>query len=573
MASEALRLYGTEEPVEPVRELRAGALAIELQGARLRRICCDGREVWHGLVFVLRDPDWGTPEPVVRRCDLRSADDAFAADLEGFFPSSPPVPFRLRIEGHADGRVSFEAEAVPPAGLQVNRLGLCLLHPLAACGARVQVRHVDGRLSESSFPTLIPPWPPFMLVRALRHEWAPGCWAEALLEGDHFETEDQRNNADASFKTYSRSNMAPRPYAPPAGVPLRQRALLQVQGRAPAVEAPAPQLAVGSPAGPLPAVGLAIDAADALQPALLEPLRELQPAHLHLAWRPGQPVHWSGVAAMLAAAGARLRLDVFQADDGALRELRQALDAAAVAPDSLALFPAGPAAVAAARRLFPAAAIGGGTPHFFVQLSRLDFLGPVDFASFTTASVVHGADDADVMAGLASLPAMVATWRARHPAVPLRVGPSAIAARASPLGAQPSSDGTRRLALAATDPRDRAAFGAAWALGHAAAFAGAGVQAITLLALTGPQGVLAVEGERITKRPAFDVLALLGRPAERLAVGVSDPQGLAALALRRGGETTLAVANLAPRALTIALAGAPRSVLALPPFGVTCVPG
>ena len=58
-----------------------------------------------------------------------------------------------------------------------------MLHPLSACGARVEVRHVDGRISASTFPDHILPWPPFMLVRALRHEWAPGRWAEAELRG------------------------------------------------------------------------------------------------------------------------------------------------------------------------------------------------------------------------------------------------------------------------------------------------------------------------------------------------------------------------------------------------------
>ena len=53
-----------------------------------------------------------------------------------------------------------------------------------------------------------------------------------------------------------------------------------------------------------------------------------------------------------------------------------------------------------------------------MQLSRLDALGDVDFASFTTSALVHGADDDEVMLGLASLPAMVDTWRTRHPTLP-----------------------------------------------------------------------------------------------------------------------------------------------------------
>ena len=214
--------------------------------------------------------------------------------------------------------------------------------------------------------------------------------------------------------------------------------------------------------------------------------------------------------------------------------------------------------------------VGGGTPHFFVQLSRLDALGAVDFASFTTASLVHGADDDEVMLGLASLPDMVATWRARHPALPLRIGPSAIALRSSPLGAQPPSDGTRRLALAAAGPRSHARFGAAWALGHVVGVARVGVEAVTLLALRGPQGVVAQNGAGAARRPVFDLLAQLGRTARRLAVEVTRPQRVAALALQRCGEAFVLLANLAaePVEVDVVSLSASGTRHALGPYGV-----
>ena len=566
MSAEALRLYGTEEPVEPAQRLHAGPLTLELQRGQLRRIRCGALEVWHGLAFVLRDADWGTPQPELHVVDVQGDGHAFELRIEGRFAAG--LDYRLHAVGRADGSVHVDVEAVPRTDLHVNRVGLCLMHPLTACGACVEVRHVDGRRSASTFPTLIPPWPPFMLVRALRHEWAPGRWAEAELLGDLFETEDQRNNGDASFKTYSRSNMAPRPCTLHAGVMLRQSAVLRVDA-GPPVGADRPPLAVtvavGASAGALPPIGIEIEAADAAVPALREVLAELRPAHLHLAWRPGLAVDWHGVAAMLAAAGARLRLDATPVHRAALLALKRGLDEAGLVPESLAVFPSEPSTIATAHELFRGSAIGGGTPHFFVQLSRLDALGDVDFASFTTSALVHGAADDDVMLGLASLSVMVETWRARHPEIPLRVGPNGIAARASPLGAQPASDGTRRIALAAIDPRSRAQFGAAWALGHAAAFAGAGVDAITLGALAGPRGVVAVEGGRIVYHPAFAVLQELGRPAQRLACTVSHPDRIAALALRRGASNRLLLANLSAEPQTVQL----DTAILLQPFAVS----
>lgn len=574
MDSEALRLYGTDDPVPPVRTLRAGALTLELQAGRLRRIRCGGHEVWHGLAFVLRDADWGTPDPEWREESVREHVDGFEVELDGRWAIG--VGYTLRLRGDAHG-VHVEAEANAETDVSINRLGLCLLHPLSACGARVEVRHVDGRTSASTFPEHIPPWPPFMLVRALRHEWAPGRWAEAELHGDLYETEDQRNNGDASFKTYSRSNLAPRPYTLAAGTVVRQSVVLRVEAAASAGEpaeatvpttAPPVTVRIGDTAGPLPPVGVEIHAADAIVPALPDALRELQPAHLHLAWQPGAAVAWAGIAAMLVAAGARLRLDVHGANADGLQALAQALAGAGIAPESLAVFPSTAVAVAAARAAFPGTPIGGGTPHFFVQLSRLDHLGPVGYASCTTSALVHGADDDDVMAGLASLPAMVRSWGARHPDIPLRMGPNGIAMRSSPLGAQPASDGTRRLALAANDPRSRAQFGAAWMLGHVAALAGTGVEAITLADLAGPSGVVDVAGGRVARRPAFEVLRHLGCPALRRACTVSHPERIAALALERDGRTVLLLANLTAERQTVHVEGPSQAPLRLAAYAV-----
>lgn len=560
MTSTARRLYGTDEAVEPTRSLHAGPLTMDLRGGKLLRIRCGGHEVWHGLAFVLRDPDWGTPEAQYDRVEVHDRGDAFEATLEGRFVVAPAVRVRLRISGSREGCIRFDAVATPVADLAVNRLGLCLMHPLSACGARVEVGHVDGRTSASTFPTLIPPWPPFMLVRSLRHEWHDGRWATAQLEGDVFETEDQRNNADASFKTYSRSNMAPRPYRLAGGASVVQSATLRIEGGPAPAARPADEavrVRVGHVAGALAPVGIELHAADTAAPASrLEALRSLRPAHLHLAWRPGLALDWAALARLLDAAGARLRLDASVTDAEAdLRALQAALVAARIDVESLAVFPSDARTVGAARRVYGGVALGGGTPHFFVQLSRLDALGPVDFASFTTSSVVHGADDDEVMLGLASLPGMVATWRARHPALPLRVGPSAIAARASPLGAQPPSDGTRRLALAATDPRTRAQFGAAWALGHVAALAQAGVQAMSLLSLTGAAGLGEVRNGVFSPFPAFGVLSSVTAPAERLHTEVSDAQTVAALALGRGGRTQLLLANLRAEPTDVHVAG------------------
>jgi hypothetical protein len=581
MTSTLQRLYGSDEPLPVVHALHAGDLSMRWSGLGLQHMACGASEIWRGLALVLRDPHWGTPAPQLLRLNVHSHERSFEVEAEGYFAAADMsagagsrLDFHVRAAGSTQGRVTFEVRAEAKGDLVVNRLGLCLLHPSQVAGSRVEVVHADGRCSGSTFPEHVPPWPPFMLVSGLRHEWTRGKWAQARLEGDVFETEDQRNNADDSFKTYSRSNMAPRPYRIESGTVVRQRATLEVETRPPrkAMEVsgnhrrprsmPA-SVQIEAETTPWPSVGVEIDASDPWTPAMSSVVRDLSPGHLHLVWRPGMAVDWPVLGAMLQAANARLRLDVLLADvpdgrvDAVWDDLASGVRKLGAQLDAVAVFPARRVHLLAAGAVFPGARIGSGTPHFFVQLRRLDDLPTMDFASFTTCSIVHGVDDEDVMRGLDSLPALVATWRARHPGISLRVGPSDIAARSSPLGAQPVTDGSRRIPLAEADPRSRAQFGACWALGHVAGLAQAGVASISVLALSHrTRGVVSIEPcGTASLRPSFHVMAALGRPALRRRVRHSAPHRLTALALQREGCCTVLLGNRHADSLEVRLAG------------------
>lgn len=572
-------LFGTDEAAAERIALAAGPLALTWQGARLWDIHCNGHEVWHGVAFLYRDADWGTPEPVVDRVESTIGKTAFGLRITGHFAVEPIIDFRLAIDGDASGRVTFSGEAIPRGDIEASRLGLCVMHPMSACGATVEVEHTDGRISHSTFPRLIPQWPPFMLIRALRHAYAPDAFARCAFEGDVFELEDQRNNADASFKTYSRSNLMPRPYWLRAGVPVRQSVTLQVERpgagaiasasalrRETAEASPVPRrgsvvrVSIGSRAHALPNVGIEISPADAnAGKALHAALRELRPAHLHLALDdPAMPVDWHGVGRLLTSASATLRLDVtvdYARPEADFDSLRRALQDAHLAPSHIAVFPSEAWPLAAARAALPGALVGGGTPYFFVQLNRIERLGQVDFLTFTTSSIVHGADDESVMLTLQSLPSIIATLRATHPGARIAVGPSAIAARRSPLGRQPITDGSRRVALAQNDPRARGLYGAAWMLGYVAQLATAGIDALTLLALRGANGVVAEQGDALVRHPAFFALGRLRGAARAAIVSVSEPASVAALVLDREEGWELLLANLTGAEVRIEIEG------------------
>ncbi|PUE19797.1 hypothetical protein B9Z43_08210 [Limnohabitans sp. MMS-10A-192] len=587
-ARERLALYGCDEPLPHRLSLRAGPLSLELVGGRLGPVYAHGHEVWHGLAFLFRDAGWGTPEPVFEVQHHHIEVAGFALTLRGHIPCAPEdvagqpaegarIELALQLRGDADGAVHLLAQAMPSHDLLSNRCGWVLMHPMSAAGCAIEVRHVDGRVSLSTLPQEVPAWPPFMGIRGLRHEYAPGHWAEALLPGEDYELEDQRNNADASFKTYSRSNCMPRPYVLRQGQSWTRELHLRLLGQSPeqacAVASPRLRWPLTQDAAPVIRLGLAMTPDMTRQPTawVLDVLAQWRPAFLHLTfWTDTRDagVDWSGMRTLLQAAGASLRLDVCGLEglgqggqaDAVFHALAQQLAQAGVVPAAVVALPCGAQAACFLRELFPASAIGGGTPHFFAQLNRLEVSGGEDFMAFTVCPIVHGADDEAVMNGLQSLPSMLETARRRHPARDWHLGPSALSARASPLGRQPRSDGQKRMALAFRDPRSRGLFGAAWLLGHLAAAAHARVQALSLPPLVGEDGLFYSSGEAWHMTPSAALLQVCCRwhTLQNVPLQAADDLGtstptwpLAAIAGRHGECWQILVANLRAHAQTL----------------------
>lgn len=557
-ASSLRLLYGTDEPLPERLDLRAGPLALSHVAGALRRLRHGPDEVWHAVTFPFRDPDWWTPPFRMSSLAHAAQADSFTLECSGAFDVSPAIAGRLTVAGDPDGSLRIQAEAVPAGDVLANRIGLCVLLPIALAGAACEVEHDDGRTSRSTFPVLVPPWPPFMNVRAIRHAYAPGRWASCRFTGDSFEFEDQRNNADASFKIYSRSNMMPRPYRLRGGVPIRQAVDLRLErGVASGWNGASPATAVGGAGRDAPRLGLAASRSDT-GADLLEVAAALRPDFLHLT------LDATAIAAVepslveaVRASGRPLRLDLAlpDRDDAAGRCAEVAALFRHVPLDGIAVFPSASRAVQAARARWPDVRIAGGTPHFFAQINRLEELGPVDALTFTVSPLVHGADDESVMASPQSLPGLAATLAHRHPGRAVWVGPSALAMRASPLGRLPAQTRPCRMAMARDDPRARGLFGAAWALAMAAQAAAAGVEALTLMAVDGPSGVAARSEEGLRFHPVAAVLARLAGGGAVIESPVAAGPALAVLAVRRRGGRELFLANPTESPVSVELAG------------------
>lgn len=562
---DALALFGTFEPAAERRTLRAGPLSMVLEAGQVREVRWHGVEVLRGIAWLVRDGGWGTPPLALEDLAVEEGGEALAVTWR-FALDAPlgALTAAARVEGRAEGQsratLRFEVEAAVSREVTTSRTGFCVLHPDGAAGLPLEVTHTDGTVEATAFPQLIRQDQPALDVRALRHAPAPGVAASVTFEGGTWEMEDQRNWADASFKTYVRPVAWPRPYVLPAGSVDRQVVTLTVEG----TPAPAPARAAPRPATApvVPDLWLRLDEREAVPGAL--PLPGL--AHgliLRVDGPAPEPARLAAAEALAAREGMALAVEAILPLRDAEAEAAALLAALAGRPVATLLVagardrrtrppgrdPEGEAplsaALAALRQGF-AGPVGAGTPAFFTEFNRnpppAASPNGADFAFFGGSAIVHAADDASVMETPGVLPAILGSAAALVPGTPLWPGPLAIAPSLAPYApALAPSDGRARTCMAARDPRHGALFGAAHLVAVMAALAGRVLAAAPLMA-SGPCGLSGPDGAALPL--AFVHAALASARGAPLAS--SAAQGEVAVLGWDGAEPGVLLANLRP---------------------------
>jgi hypothetical protein len=520
-----------------------------------------------GIYAAVRTAEWATVPAVLEDLQVEAEDDHFALSFRARHQQGPlRFEWDGRLSGTADGRLRFEMDGVARSTFLRNRIGLCVLHAVEECaGAACVVETPDGVTTSEAFPRLVSPHQPFLGVRALRHEVSPGVEAEVRFEGEVFETEDQRNWSDASFKTYSTPLALPLPVEVREGERIRQSATLVLHGfggqpsttRGWLSDAIVRVAVDGGASRPWPRVGFGVGAA-LVPPEAAGRLRALAPSHLRVDVRPSQE-GWRqtlGRATEVAhACGTGLEVAAFVSAERAAAELAELAEAAqgAGAPiDAWLVFEAAtrtttPGLVEHARAtLFagasPGPLLGGGTDGYFADLNReraaAEGLGIV---SFSLNPQVHAFDDATLVENTTSLRWMAETARGFAGDTPLALSPVTLLQRPG------------------VDARQRTFFGAGWTLGLLAAATEAGFGRLTLYELEGPGGVM--EDARLP--PAGQVLAELAalvasaRHARVLQAGPDDRSRCLTLAVQADRLLRLYVFNATRRPQDVVVTGLP----------------
>lgn len=195
----------------PIR-LHAGPWSLEFERwtGWLRNICLGDDLVLRAVYVAARGEDWRTFRFHTITHHVCQEQNGFQASWTS---ECEELGFRWTMECRADSQsLNIVYQGRGTREFKTRRTGMCLLHPHEQQGQPIRILHPDGSHRDATFPSTIAPDHPFTEIVGFQLPLKSGIEVTAKLDGEIFETEDQRNWTDASFKTYCRPQNRPAPY-------------------------------------------------------------------------------------------------------------------------------------------------------------------------------------------------------------------------------------------------------------------------------------------------------------------------------------------------------------------------
>jgi hypothetical protein len=540
-------------------KVRAGALTAVIDNGVVRHLRYGGREVLRRVYFAVRDRQWGTLVPELSNVILHSDGHGFRLAYDAKY-SQDEIHFaaQITVEGDAGGRIRWSVEGRALSTFWKNRVGFCVLHPMALAGRRCRVEHSEGPVEQGEFPLNVSPHQPFLDIRSIRHEVEEGVTAEVRLEGDVFEMEDQRNWTDGSYKIYSTPLRVPFPAQMKEGTQVRQTVTLRLLPEGlepPALEADRIELrVVEENRVPLPAIGLGLPRDEVRTNGVwVERLKALHLKHVRteVDFR-HRDAGKALAAAARAAAASKLPVEAaLIVTRHCEAEMREALKVARAWNLNVCRWLVTSAAskaataeemLAARRALGTAVPLNAGTNGYFADLNRNRpdpaLAGGV---CFTANPQVHATDDATLADNAPGAGAAVECAREFAEGKPVHL---------SPVTLRPASQH-------GADPRQKSWLAALWTLVNLKHVSRAGAASVTYYETCGDKGVMSRMGEEVY--PVWHALREVGELPESDVVWLetSGAPEVDGLALRSGRRTRLLFGNFTqePRAVRLHCGG------------------
>ncbi len=573
-----------QQPAERMA-LHAGAFSAIFENGALRYIRLGDHEILRGIYAAVRDHNWGTVPATrhIHTLDIR-ADSFDIQFVSEHHQDDVHFVWEGAITGGEDGTMRFRFDGKSLTSFKRNRIGFCVLHPVTLAGASCTLVHVDGHSEACVFPAQIAPFQPFLDIRAITHTILPGLRVEVRMEGDTFETEDQRNWTDASYKTYCTPLGDPFPVQLAAGAEIHQSVTVRLLGHPPEIRVDERRLTLRvdpQVARPLPAIGLGMSTiAETLIPREIERLKVLHLAHLRLDMHVdvNSESTLQRATETVRALSCKLELAVHLGDNSAaeLGRARSIVDALGTPLTRWLILREGANAtpretVVLARHLLAASEIpiAAGTNGFFTQINRerppSDL---VDWVVYALSPQVHAFDNASLVETFLTQTTTVESARAFSLGRQIAVSPVTLKVRWNPASTVDDAPLPLDILPRQVDARQMSLFGAAWTLGSLKALAVA--DSVTYFETVGWLGVMESEmGSPLPVLfpsfpggvfPMYHVFAAVGDFAEGevLRSVSSDPLLFDGLLLRHGEKIRILLANYTQERHSITLTGLNR---------------
>lgn len=554
--------------------LKAGKLNVFFDQGSLRFIKFGDLEILNRIYFAVRDANWDTPKQIVKNVKTQASEDSFQITFDCLCQEED-IDFRWKcaISGKQD-MLTFDIRGLAHSDFRKNRIGFCVLHPLNCKDRKVTITHTSGSQTDNWFPYHISPHQPFMDIAAMR--WAiGGVDCKVTFEGDIFETEDQRNWSDASFKTYCTPLDLPFPVHMQPGDEVHQNVKLHITGTPdllPASMTGQYRLETSDSTYPVPSIGLETNESP-LGTWAVEQLKSLNLSHLRVEARTHGKNWQQGFEQRLLQVkklGLPVELIIFLQEDYhknlvAIKKLVEGQQIAikcilpintkqkstseefiqAVIPDIKACFTGAP--------------VGGGTDCYFTEFNR--FRPPfqlVDFVSFSTNPQVHAFDDTSLFETITTLPDILETARYLAGNLPVYVSPVTLKPRFNPNATTEAPDDNQAPAMA--DHRHNTVFNALWATGCLKQLAQSGAELVTFFQTVGKEGVLMPDNPSAAGHqlfPVFELFKALGefRGGKVVHTTSSRPMAFEGILLEKDIRRSVLLTNFTEKGLAVKLEG------------------
>ncbi|MES2731765.1 MAG: hypothetical protein V4714_08455 [Bacteroidota bacterium] len=494
--------YGKEGKQHPQIPLVAGPLHMIYEDGNLRYIRLGQQEVIRMIYPAVRDRDWATILPRLTHEKIDKKANSFHISYENHYSQGDiQYVFRCTLEGKSDGTIRYEVEGEALSTFQKNRIGICVLHPIKEiAGKSCEIIQPNGEKYTSNFPLYIHPITPFKNIQAMRWEAAAQCTATLTFAGEIFETEDQRNYADASYKTYSTPSGLPRPVEVKKGDRIQQSVELKLSGTIPKTfqDWPLQFNITTQETFALPAIGVSQSSeASGLSTQEIQRIKDLKLAHYRINVVPAQP-GWEAKlhTAILEAKQLGLPMEVMlyagnnpEADAAAfLREC----PSERTTVKSVTVFH--PGKLEAVSRIlkegYPNTPIGTGVNSNFVEMNEhRPSLAGAEFLSYAVNPQIHLFENATIVENLAGQAYTVESAKKIANGLPVYI--SAVTLRPHPYPVDKLFTGDQL--PSSSDVRQMSLFGAAYTVGSVKALAESGAGSTTYYETVGTQGLMQAE--------------------------------------------------------------------------------